>query len=72
MPYNELVTHFKFWSRGGFRKFPLRQQRGIDMKEKEYYKQQIIKTINKIDRIDILMYLNRLIDNLINNKFISK
>lgn len=30
-------------------------------KEREYYKQAIVDTIMKIERLDVLMYLNRLI-----------
>lgn len=35
------------------------------MEEKEFYKQQIIAIIEKIDRVDLLIYLNRLIENIV-------
>lgn len=35
------------------------------MEEKEYYKQLIIDMINKVERVDLLIYLNRLIGNII-------
>lgn len=35
------------------------------MKEKEYYKEKIIGQIKKVDRTDILVYLDRLINNLL-------
>lgn len=35
------------------------------MEEKEYYKQLIIDMINKVERVDLLIYLNRLIENII-------
>lgn len=34
-------------------------------KEKEYYKQAIVDIIMKIDRLDVLMYLNRLISRIV-------
>ena len=37
------------------------------MKEKEYYENKIIEKIKKIERIDILVYINRLIENILNN-----
>ena len=36
-----------------------------ELKEKEYYKQAIVDTIMKIDRLDVLMYLNRLISRIV-------
>ncbi len=33
-------------------------------KEKEYYKQAIVDTIMRIERVDMLIYLNRLIANI--------
>lgn len=35
------------------------------MEEKEFYKQLIIDMINKVERVDLLIYLNRLIGNII-------
>ena len=35
------------------------------MEEKEYYKGLIIDIINKIDRVDLLIYLHRLIQNIV-------
>ena len=35
------------------------------MEEKEYYKQLIIDMINKVERVELLIYLNRLIGNII-------
>lgn len=35
------------------------------MEEKEYYKQLIIDMINKVEKVDLLIYLNRLIGNII-------
>ena len=35
------------------------------MKEKDYYKAKIIQTIKKVDRTDILVYLDRLIENFL-------
>lgn len=32
-----------------------------ELKEKEYYKKAIVDIIMKIDRLDVLIYLNRLI-----------
>ena len=37
------------------------------MKEKEYYENKIIEKIKKIERIDILVYINRLIENVLKN-----
>ena len=37
------------------------------MKEKDYYENKIIEKIKKIERIDILVYINRLIENILNN-----
>ena len=37
------------------------------MKEKEYYENKIIEKIKKIERIDILVYINRLIENILKN-----
>ncbi len=37
------------------------------MSEKEYYEQSIVKMIKGIDRIDLLIYLNRLISNILKN-----
>lgn len=37
------------------------------MKEKEYYEDKIIEKIKKIERIDILVYINRLIENVLKN-----
>ena len=37
------------------------------MKEKEYYENKIIEKIIKIERIDILVYINRLIENVLKN-----
>lgn len=34
-------------------------------KEREYYKQAIVDVIMSIDRIDLLIYLNRLISNIV-------
>lgn len=34
-------------------------------KEKEYYKKAIVDTIMKIERVDLLIYLNRLINNIV-------
>lgn len=34
-------------------------------KEKEYYKQAIVDTIMRIERVDMLIYLNRLISNIV-------
>lgn len=36
-----------------------------ELKEKEYYKQVIVDAIMKIDRLDLLVYLNRLISNIL-------
>ena len=36
-----------------------------ELKEKEYYKQAIVDTIMKVDRLDVLMYLNRLISRIV-------
>ena len=35
------------------------------MSEKEYYEQAIVDMIRKIDRVDMLIYLNRLISNIL-------
>ena len=35
------------------------------MKEKDYYKAKIIQAIKKVDRTDILVYLDRLIENFL-------
>lgn len=37
------------------------------MNEKEYYEQSIVKMIKGIDRVDLLIYLNRLISNILKN-----
>ena len=37
------------------------------MKEKEYYENKIIEKIKKIEKIEILVYINRLIENVLNN-----
>ena len=37
------------------------------MSEKDYYEQSIVKMIKGIDRVDLLIYLNRLISNILNN-----
>ena len=36
-----------------------------ELKEKEYYRQAIVDLIMKIDRLDVLMYLNRLISRIV-------
>lgn len=36
-----------------------------DLKEKEYYRQAIADKIAKIDRLDVLIYFNRLIGKII-------
>lgn len=36
-----------------------------ELKEKEYYRQAIVDIIMKIDRLDVLMYLNRLISRIV-------
>lgn len=36
-----------------------------NLKEKEYYKQSICDAIMKIERLDLLIYLNRLISNIV-------
>lgn len=35
------------------------------MKEKEFYKGEIIRIVNSLDRTDILIYLHRLISNIV-------
>lgn len=35
------------------------------MSEKEYYEQAIVDMIRKIDRVDLLIYLNRLLSNIL-------
>lgn len=37
------------------------------MSEKEYYEQAIVEMIKEIDRVDLLIYLNRLISNILKN-----
>ena len=37
------------------------------MSEKDYYEQSIVKMIKGIDRVDLLIYLNRLISNILKN-----
>lgn len=39
------------------------------LKEKEYYKGRIIDLINSIERIDMLIFLNRFISNVIKAGF---
>lgn len=36
-----------------------------NLKEKEYYKQSICDAIMKIDKLEMLIYLNRLIFNIV-------
>lgn len=38
---------------------------GENLKEKEYYRQSICDAITKIDKLDMLVYLNRLIQNIL-------
>lgn len=36
-----------------------------ELKEKEYYRQSIVNVIMKVDRLDVLIYLNRLISHIL-------
>lgn len=36
-----------------------------ELKEKEYYRQAIVDIINEIDRLDVLIYLHRLISRIV-------
>lgn len=36
-----------------------------ELKEKEYYKNAIVDIINEIDRLDVLIYLHRLISRIV-------
>lgn len=35
------------------------------MEEKEFYKEKLIEIINSLERLDILIYLHRLISNIV-------
>lgn len=35
------------------------------MEEKEFYKEKLIEIINNLERLDILIYLHRLISNIV-------
>ena len=71
MPYNELVTNNSSSGAGVVSANFHSGDKKVFMIEKEYYKQEIIKKINKIDRIDILIYINNLIENIMNRSLIK-
>ena len=39
-----------------------------ELKEKEYYRQAIVDLVMSIERIDILIFLNKFIKNIINKE----